>query len=85
MKRWIKILKLPCRSPAVFHLVSVLLLGAPQVAGAVFLFDKLIGDPLAKFTTVKYHLSGDWGDPSIVIDDGKATKPANKTVSVGYG
>ncbi len=60
-------------------LVSVLL-GAPQVAGAVFLFDKLIGDPLAKFTTVKYHLSGDWGDPSIVIDDGKATKPANKTV-----
>ncbi|WP_067868956.1 YhdP family protein [Neptuniibacter marinus] len=58
-------------------LVSVLL-GAPQVAGAVFLFDKLVGDPLAKFTTVKYHLSGDWGDPSIVIDDGKTTKPANK-------
>jgi uncharacterized protein (TIGR02099 family) len=58
-------------------LVSVLL-GAPQVAGAVFLFDKLIGDPLAKFTTVKYHLSGDWGDPSIVIDDGKQTKPPEK-------
>jgi len=51
-------------------LVSVLL-GAPQVAGAVFLFDKLIGDPLAKFTTVKYHLSGDWGDPVIDIDESK--------------
>ncbi|WP_415885452.1 YhdP family protein [Neptuniibacter sp. QD37_6] len=48
-------------------LVSVLL-GAPQVAGAVFLFDKLIGDPLAKFTTVKYRMSGDWGNPEIDID-----------------
>ena len=45
-------------------LVSVLL-GAPQVAGAVFLFDKLIGDPLEKFTKVKYHLKGDWSEPSI--------------------
>ncbi|WP_299180896.1 YhdP family protein [uncultured Neptuniibacter sp.] len=45
-------------------LVSVLL-GAPQVAGAVFLFDKLIGDPLEKFTTVKYHMSGDWSDPEV--------------------
>lgn len=48
-------------------LVSVLL-GAPQVAGAVFLFDKLIGDPLAKFTTVKYRMRGDWGNPEIDID-----------------
>lgn len=48
-------------------LVSVLL-GAPQVAGAVFLFDKLIGDPLAKFTTVKYRMNGDWGNPEIDID-----------------
>ena len=45
-------------------LVSVLL-GAPQVAGAVFLFDKLIGDPLEKFTKVRYHLTGGWSDPVI--------------------
>ncbi|MGH1461069.1 MAG: YhdP family protein [Neptuniibacter sp.] len=51
-------------------LVSVLL-GAPQVAGAVFLFDKLIGDPLAKFSTVKYHMSGDWSDPKIDIYEDK--------------
>ncbi|MDF2182218.1 YhdP family protein [Neptuniibacter sp. CAU 1671] len=43
-------------------LVSVLL-GAPQVAGAVFLLDKLIGDPLEKFTTVRYHLNGSWTNP----------------------
>ncbi|EAR61052.1 YhdP family protein [Neptuniibacter caesariensis] len=56
-------------------LVSVLL-GAPQVAGAVFLFDKIIGDPLAKFTTVKYHMSGDWGDPQIDIEkDAKKEEP----------
>ncbi len=47
-------------------LVSVLL-GAPQVAGAVFLFDKIIGDPFEKFTTVKYHMSGDWGNPEIEL------------------
>ncbi|MGH1431225.1 MAG: YhdP family protein [Neptuniibacter sp.] len=51
-------------------LVSVLL-GAPQVAGAVFLFDKLIGDPLAKFSTVKYHMSGDWSDPKIDVYNAK--------------
>ncbi|MFW1677975.1 YhdP family protein [Pontibacter sp. JAM-7] len=43
-------------------LVSVLL-GAPQVAGAVFLLDKLLGDPLEKFTTVKYHIAGSWSNP----------------------
>ena len=53
-------------------LVSVLL-GAPQVAGAVFLIDRLIGDPLARFTKIKYNLSGDWGDPEI---DLKTNKPA---------
>lgn len=49
-------------------LVSVLL-GAPQVAGAVFLFDKLIGDPLAKFSTIKYRMTGDWSNPVIDVKD----------------
>jgi uncharacterized protein YhdP len=62
-------------------LVSVLL-GAPQVAGAVFLFDKLIGDPLADFTTVKYHLSGDWSDPLITIDQGEPVKSKESAPSI---
>lgn len=47
-------------------IVSVLL-GAPQVAGAVFLLDKIIGDPLAKLTTVRYKMSGKWDEPEIKI------------------
>ena len=65
-------------------LVSVLL-GAPQVAGAVFLFDKIIGDPLANFTTVQYHVSGDWSDPLITIDIGKLpgeTTPERSSPSI---
>lgn len=61
-------------------LVSVLL-GAPQVAGAVFLLDKLIGDPLAKFSTVKYHMSGDWGDPEIKIYSDKDKTPSQEQTS----
>ncbi|WP_370279891.1 YhdP family protein [Pontibacterium sp.] len=48
--------------------VMSVLLGQPQVAGAVFLIDKLIGDKLEKFTTIKYHLSGDWSDPQLALE-----------------
>lgn len=44
------------------------LLGQPQVAGAVYLIDKLIGKRLEKFTTIRYHLSGDWGDPQLELE-----------------
>ncbi|SEG54040.1 YhdP family protein [Marinobacterium lutimaris] len=47
---------------------AAVLLGAPQVAGAVFLIDKLIGDKLEQVTTLGYHLSGDWGDPKVELD-----------------
>lgn len=48
--------------------IMSVLLGQPQVAGAVFLIDKLIGDKLEKFTTIKYHLSGDWTDPQLALE-----------------
>ena len=47
--------------------VGVLLGAAPQVAGAVFLIDKLIGDQLQQFTTIRYRVSGGWDDPQITI------------------
>lgn len=47
---------------------AAVLLGAPQVAGAVFLIDKLIGDKLEQVTTLGYHLSGDWSDPRVELD-----------------
>ena len=46
---------------------AAVLLGAPQVAGAVFLIDKLIGDKLEKVTTLKYRISGDWGEPQVEL------------------
>jgi len=45
--------------------IAAVLLGAPQIAGAVFLIDKLIGDKLEKVSTLSYELSGPWGEPSI--------------------
>ncbi|MCV6591060.1 MAG: YhdP family protein [Marinobacterium sp.] len=47
--------------------VGVLLGAAPQVAGAVFLIDKLIGDELKKFTSIRYNIHGSWGDPQFVV------------------
>lgn len=46
---------------------AAVLLGAPQVAGAVFLIDKLIGDRLERVTTLRYHISGDWSDPQVQL------------------
>lgn len=45
--------------------IAAILLGAPQIAGAVFLIDKLMGDKLEKVSTLSYELSGPWGEPSI--------------------
>ncbi|UTW14011.1 YhdP family protein [Marinobacterium rhizophilum] len=47
--------------------LAAVLLGAPQVAGAVFLIDKLIGDKLEKVTTIRYRVSGDWNDPEVSV------------------
>jgi uncharacterized protein YhdP len=43
--------------------LAAVLLGAPQVAGAVFVIDKLIGDRLERFSTLRYRLKGSWDDP----------------------
>jgi len=45
--------------------LAAVLLGAPQVAGAVFVIDKLIGDRLERFSTLRYRLSGRWEDPEL--------------------
>ncbi|GGB83687.1 TIGR02099 family protein [Marinobacterium zhoushanense] len=51
---------------------AAVLLGAPQVAGAVFLIDKLIGDKLERVTTLKYHISGDWSEPQVELQTSNA-------------
>ncbi len=50
--------------------LAAILLGAPQVAGAVFVIDKLIGDKLERFSTLKYRLTGHWDDPQLELQAG---------------
>lgn len=47
--------------------LAAVLLGAPQVAGAVFVIDKLIGDRLERFSTLRYRLSGSWENPELEL------------------
>ena len=41
------------------------LLGAPHIAGALFLFDRVMGDRIDKMTRIAYTLTGDWKDPQL--------------------
>lgn len=45
--------------------LGAVLLGAPQVAGALFIFDRIMGDRIEKMTRIAYTLTGDWADPQL--------------------
>jgi len=57
--------------------LAAVLLGAPQVAGALFLIDKLIGDKIEKATSIAYMLSGGWDAPELNLLN-SADKKANQ-------
>jgi uncharacterized protein YhdP len=44
-----------------------LMLGAPQIGGAVWLVDKVLGSPLSKITRSKFKITGSWDDPSVKL------------------
>ncbi len=44
------------------------LMGAPQVGGAIYLFDKLLGDKVEKFASARYTLTGSLSNPTIALD-----------------
>ena len=48
--------------------IAALLVGAPAVGGALFLIDKLIGDRVSRFASVKYTVKGPWKEPKITFD-----------------
>ncbi|KAB0500413.1 YhdP family protein [Pseudomonas vancouverensis] len=48
--------------------IAALIVGAPAVGGALFLIDKLIGDRVSRFASVKYTVKGPWKDPKITFD-----------------
>lgn len=45
-----------------------LMLGAPQIGGAVWLVDKVLGSPLSKLSTVRYAITGSWDDPQTNLE-----------------
>lgn len=57
--------------------IAGMLLGAtPQVAGLVFLTDKILGDPLSKVTSVQYSIKGSFSEP--VIEPIEVKRPPRK-------
>lgn len=47
--------------------LAALFLGAPQIGGAVWVIDKLLGEPLSKLTSATYQMKGSWDDPEIKL------------------
>ena len=48
--------------------IAALIVGAPAIGGALFLIDKLIGDRVARFASVKYTVKGPWKEPKITFE-----------------
>lgn len=48
--------------------LAALIAGAPYIGGALFLADRILGDRVARFASVKYRISGDWSHPSVDFD-----------------
>lgn len=68
--------------------VVSLLLGQPYVAGAAYLFDKLLGNQVAQFASLRYEIGGSFEKPDITLDklfsnsekvSNKGDKAADKT------
>ena len=56
--------------------LAALLMGASApIGGALFVLDKVLGDPLSKLTSATYSVRGSWSDPEVklrnVFDTGK--------------
>jgi uncharacterized protein YhdP len=47
--------------------LAAVLLGAPQVAGALWLIDKVIGDKINEATKISYTLTGPWSEPVLEL------------------
>jgi len=48
--------------------LAALILGAPQIGGAVWLVDKLLGEPLSAITTARYDITGSWDKPDVKLN-----------------
>lgn len=46
-------------------LAAILMGASPPVGGALFVLDKLLGEPLSKLTSATYSVGGSWDDPEV--------------------
>ena len=49
-------------------ILSVLLGTAPQVAGMIYIADKLVGKQVAQLTSIRYRIEGSLADPKMTLD-----------------
>ncbi|SDS88912.1 TIGR02099 family protein [Halopseudomonas xinjiangensis] len=56
--------------------LAAIIAGAPHIGGVLFLADKILGDKVARFASVKYRISGDWQQPTVEFDRAFDDKPA---------
>ncbi|GGY69391.1 YhdP family protein [Marinobacter zhanjiangensis] len=48
-------------------LAAILMGASPPVGGALFVLDKLLGEPLSKLTSATYSVRGTWNDPDVKL------------------
>ncbi len=47
---------------------AALIVGAPYLAGAIFLTEKLLGDRLERFASAQYSIRGPWANPEVKLE-----------------
>ena len=57
-------------------ILSVLLGTAPQVAGMIYIADKLLGKQVAQLTSIRYQIRGSFADPKMTLDKLFTNQPA---------
>ncbi|MCH2157599.1 MAG: TIGR02099 family protein [Oleiphilaceae bacterium] len=48
--------------------IAGLMLGNPAIGGAVWLVDKILGQPLSRLSTVRYAVKGNWDNPDMTLE-----------------
>lgn len=48
--------------------LAAIIAGAPHVGGVLFLVDRILGDRVARFASVRYRISGSWKQPNVEFD-----------------
>ena len=48
--------------------LAAIIAGAPHIGGVLFLVDRILGDKVARFASVRYRISGSWKQPTVEFD-----------------